>query len=107
MPLSITAFSADALHEQGILNIKGITERTPGLTMGQFNPGQPQIYIRGLGTNVRGAAEDPGVIVFVDEVYIGRARAPTSTCSTWNASRCCAALRARCSGGTSSAVPSA
>ncbi len=74
VPLSVTAFSADSLREQGIDSIKGITERVPGLTMGQFNPGQPQIYIRGVGTNVRGAAEDPGVIVFVDEVYIGRAQ---------------------------------
>lgn len=74
VPLSVTAFTADSLREQGIDSIKGITERVPGLTMGQFNPGQPQIYIRGVGTNVHGAAEDPGVIVFVDEVYIGRAQ---------------------------------
>ena len=74
VPLSVTAFTADALRQQGIVNVKDISERTPGLTMGQFNPGQPQIYIRGLGTNARGAGEDPGVIVFVDEVYIGRAQ---------------------------------
>jgi iron complex outermembrane receptor protein len=74
VPLAVTAFSAAALHDQGIDSIKDITERVPGLTMGQFNAGQPQIYIRGVGTNVRGAAEDPGVIVFVDEVYIARAQ---------------------------------
>jgi len=32
VPLAVTAFSADALRQQGIDNIKDITERTPGLT---------------------------------------------------------------------------
>ena len=74
VPLAITAFSADELQRQGIDNIKSLTERVPGLTMGQLNPGQPQIYIRGVGSNVRGAAEDPGVIMYIDEVPIGRAQ---------------------------------
>jgi iron complex outermembrane receptor protein len=74
VPLAVTAFSADELQKQGIDNIKSLTERVPGLTMGQFNPGQPQVYIRGVGSNVRGAAEDPGVIMYIDEVPIGRAQ---------------------------------
>jgi len=74
VPIAVTAFSAVELQQQGIDNIKTLTERVPGLTMGQFNPGQPQVYIRGIGTNVRGAAEDPGVIMYIDEVPIGRAQ---------------------------------
>ena len=71
--LAITAFSGEDLREQGIFDIKGITERTPGFSMGEFNPGQTQLYIRGIGSNEDGAAGDQSVVVFIDEVYIGRA----------------------------------
>ena len=72
VPLAVTAFSGDAMREMGILDIKGITERTPGFTMGTFNPGQTQLFIRGIGSNEDGAGGDQSVIVFIDEVYIGR-----------------------------------
>ncbi|MDH3643425.1 MAG: TonB-dependent receptor [Gammaproteobacteria bacterium] len=72
VPVAVTAFSGDDLEEMGIVDIKGITERTPGFTMGVFNPGQPQFYIRGIGSNEDGAGGDQSVIIFVDEVYIGR-----------------------------------
>ena len=72
VPLSITAFSGEELEAQGITDLKGITERTPGFSMGEFNPGQTQLYIRGIGSNEDGAGGDQSVVVFVDEVYIGR-----------------------------------
>ena len=72
VPIAVTAFTGDELDQQGIVDIKGITERTPGFTMGVFNPGQPQFYIRGIGSNEDGAGGDQSVIVFIDEVYIGR-----------------------------------
>ena len=70
--VAVTAFTGEEMDAQGIVDIKGITERTPGFTMGTFNPGQPQFYIRGIGSNEDGAGGDQSVIVFVDEVYIGR-----------------------------------
>ena len=72
VPIAVTAFTGEDLDAMGIVDIKGITERTPGFTMGVFNPGQPQFYIRGIGSNEDGAGGDQSVIVFVDEVYIGR-----------------------------------
>ena len=72
VPVAITAFTGEEMDAQGIVDIKGITERTPGFTMGVFNPGQPQFYIRGIGSNEDGAGGDQSVIVFIDEVYIGR-----------------------------------
>ena len=70
--VAVTAFTGEDLDAQGIVDIKGITERTPGFTMGVFNPGQPQFYIRGIGSNEDGAGGDQSVIIFIDEVYIGR-----------------------------------
>ncbi|MFK8021530.1 MAG: TonB-dependent receptor [Pseudomonadales bacterium] len=72
IPLAVTAFSGEELGNMGITDIKGVTERTPGFTMGSFNAGQPQLYIRGIGSNEDSPAGDQSVIVFVDEVYIGR-----------------------------------
>jgi iron complex outermembrane receptor protein len=72
VPLAVTAFSGEMLQQQGIVDIKGISERTPGFTMGMLNPGQPQMYIRGIGSNEDGAGGDQSVIAFIDEVYIGR-----------------------------------
>lgn len=72
VPVAVTAFTGEEMDAQGIVDIKGITERTPGFTMGVFNPGQPQLYIRGIGSNEDGAGGDQSVIVFIDEVYIGR-----------------------------------
>jgi iron complex outermembrane receptor protein len=51
----------------------GIAERTPGFSMGSFNKGQPQLFIRGIGSNDDGAGSDVSVVAFIDEVYIGRA----------------------------------
>lgn len=73
VPLAVTAFTGEAMEAQGIVDLKGLTERTPGFSMGSFNPGQPQLYIRGIGSNEDGAGGDQSVIVFIDEVYIGRA----------------------------------
>ena len=70
--VAVTAFSGEEMDAQGIVDLKGITERTPGFTMGTFNPGQPQFYIRGIGSNEDGAGGDQSVIIFIDEVYIGR-----------------------------------
>ncbi len=70
--VAVTAFTGEEMDAQGSVDIKGITERTPGFTMGVFNPGQPQFYIRGIGSNEDGAGGDQSVIVFIDEVYIGR-----------------------------------
>jgi len=72
VPVAVTSFTGEEMDAQGIVDIKGITERTPGFTMGVFNPGQPQFYIRGIGSNEDGAGGDQSVIVFIDEVYIGR-----------------------------------
>jgi iron complex outermembrane recepter protein len=72
VPLAVTAITGDELDRMGVTDIKGITERTPGFTMGSFNAGQPQLYIRGIGSNSDSPAADQSVIVFIDEVYIGR-----------------------------------
>ena len=73
VPISITALTGDDMREADIFSLDGIAERTPGFSMGSFNKGQPQMFIRGIGSNDDGAGSDVSVVSFIDEVYIGRA----------------------------------
>jgi iron complex outermembrane receptor protein len=75
VPISVTVFSAEDMREANIRILSDIATRTPGFAMGVFNFGQPQLYIRGIGSNADGAGSDSSVVTFLDEVYIGRATA--------------------------------
>jgi iron complex outermembrane receptor protein len=72
VPIAVTAFGGDQIATGNIAQLTDIALRTPGVTMSQFNIGEPQIYIRGIGNSNDSAGGDPAVGVFVDEVYIGR-----------------------------------
>lgn len=73
VPVAISAFSEAALEKIGAVGIEDIAGRTPNFVMSRFNIGEPQFYIRGVGTNADSAAGDATVGVFMDEVYVGRA----------------------------------
>ncbi len=72
VPLSLTAFSGDALKRSNVENIKDLAARTPSLTVDTFSPGQPRYFIRGIGGAASSSARDAAVGIFVDEVYMGR-----------------------------------
>ena len=73
VPIAVTALDEATLDNAGVTDFFGIAHRTPGLAIGEFNVGQPQYYIRGVGSNDDGAGGDSSVVVFIDDVYIGRA----------------------------------
>ncbi len=72
VPIAVSAFSEEALRTQGIDSLTEVATRTPGFSMGTFNVAQPQLFIRGIGSNDDGAGADSSVVVFIDEVYVGR-----------------------------------
>lgn len=72
VPIAITAIGAEELHAADISDLNAISLRTPGFSMGTFTPAQPQLFIRGVGSNADGASEDQSVVVFLDGVYLGR-----------------------------------
>jgi len=73
VPLAVTAFGENDLEAIKAVDVSDIAVRTPNFTATQFNLGEPQYYIRGVGSTSDSAASDPTVPVFIDEVYIGRA----------------------------------
>ncbi len=75
VPIAITAFNAEALERTAATGIQDVAGKAPGVTLTQFNIGEPQIFIRGVGTTSDSAASDPSIGVSIDEVSIGRAGA--------------------------------
>jgi iron complex outermembrane receptor protein len=75
VPIAITAFNAETLERTAATGISDIASKAPGVTLTQFNIGEPQLYIRGVGTTSDSAASDPSIGVSIDEVSIGRAGA--------------------------------
>ncbi len=72
VPIAITAIGSEELRTADISDLNAISVRTPGFSMGTFTPAQPQLFIRGVGSNADGAAEDQSVVLFLDGVYVGR-----------------------------------
>lgn len=73
VPIAVTAMSANMIREAGISDVKDVALRTPNFSMGEFNPTQPQLYIRGIGSNGDGAGGgEQSVAMFVDGVYVPR-----------------------------------
>ncbi len=77
VPASVTAFSAANIEKNRITDVRAIADRTPNFTVGQQGPASPSLAIRGIGSSDREAGSDRSVVLFVDEVYIGRAGAST------------------------------
>ena len=76
-PIAISAFSAEALEERQIQTTQDLERITPSLQMkpaGQLsgNSAASVVFIRGVGQLDPTAAVDPGVGIYIDEVYVGR-----------------------------------
>ncbi len=72
VPISVTAIGEQSIQEGRITSIQDVSLETPNFTMTQFNIGEPQYYIRGIGNSLDSAGSDPAVATFIDEVYVGR-----------------------------------
>lgn len=77
-PIAISAFSAQVLEQRQILQTQDLERITPSLQFkpaGQLsgNSASSVVFIRGVGQVDPTAAVDPGVGVYLDEVYLGRA----------------------------------
>jgi iron complex outermembrane receptor protein len=77
VPISISAFGRDTIQQWDLSDVYRIEALTPGLGASSFSLGQPQLYIRGIGSNEDGAGGDPSVSVYLDGVYIARPSANT------------------------------
>jgi outer membrane receptor protein involved in Fe transport len=77
VPISVSAFTAEALQERAVSDISQITNLTPNVTLDASTPfsGSTSVLaasIRGIGQNDFAFNFDPGVGVYLDGVYLAR-----------------------------------
>ena len=74
-PISITAFSASALEEANMVDLRDIGKYTPGMSFTSYGMGSNEagaIFLRGIGQSDHMVTTDPGVGLYIDGVYVGR-----------------------------------
>jgi len=73
VPISIAAFTNDALEKMGVHDIKGLASKVPNLVVNEFtgNSTTIRMFIRGVGQNDVQVTQDPSVALYMDGVYIG------------------------------------
>ena len=77
VPVSVSAVSAAELERQGITNTVDLDEIVPNLQFTSYgtltgNNSAAQVFIRGIGQTDATPAVDPGVGIYIDDVYMGR-----------------------------------
>ncbi|MCF6215450.1 MAG: TonB-dependent receptor [Emcibacter sp.] len=72
VPVAVTVIKPPFIREARIHDIEDVGTRVPGLTVSSFSIGQPTIHMRGVGSNDDGAALDNSIVMFIDDVYVGR-----------------------------------
>ena len=76
-PVAITALSADALERQQVVGTTDLDKIAPNLQFHTYgtltgNNSAAQVFIRGIGQTDATPAVDPGVGIYIDDVYMGR-----------------------------------
>ncbi len=73
-PVSVSAFSGEALARAGVGDFLEIATRVPGFTMNSGNVTEPNIFMRGIGTDIQSAGASSAIGFFMDDVYLSRAQ---------------------------------
>lgn len=72
VPLSVTAYSGEALESAGYSDVASVASSTPNMEMESLGPLATFTYIRGIGTRRFDSGVDQSVGTFVDGLYRGR-----------------------------------
>ena len=77
-PVAVTALSAEALDRQQVISTTDLDKVAPNIQFHSYgtltgNNSAAQVFIRGIGQSDATPAVDPGVGVYIDDVYMGRA----------------------------------
>ncbi|MFN7176038.1 MAG: TonB-dependent receptor [Thermaurantiacus sp.] len=77
VPISITAFTAEGLEARGVTAVGDALDYAPNVsrTAGPSGGNFGGFFIRGVGQLDNSVAVDPGVGVYIDEIYIARTQA--------------------------------
>ncbi|MGB0920753.1 MAG: TonB-dependent receptor [Alphaproteobacteria bacterium] len=71
VPIAITALGQEELDRREITGVADLQSQTPGLVYAHVT-GMAQITMRGVGTDLYSVAAEPGVAIYMDDMYIAR-----------------------------------
>lgn len=74
VPVAVTALTSETLENLQASDIGDLEGAVPNLTLHEGDANNAVIYLRGVGQVDSLAFADPGVGVYVDDVYLGRAQ---------------------------------
>ncbi|QGZ93822.1 TonB-dependent receptor [Terricaulis silvestris] len=69
-PIAVSAFSGEALAEQGTVNVEGLAEITPSLHIYAEQINNEEYIIRGIGRSNEDLTTDSGVAVNINDIYV-------------------------------------
>lgn len=75
-PIAITAFSAAELERSGTTNVLDLNTRVPNVFIGGgggAGRAAGSFFIRGIGVDAETLAKEPGVGLYIDDIYYGKA----------------------------------
>ncbi|WP_372861301.1 TonB-dependent receptor [Spongiibacter sp.] len=73
VPISVTAVDGQFMQDAAIGDLQELSVFVPNVRMDDNDPGSPQIFIRGFGTNTFNPSFESSVGLVQDEVFFGRA----------------------------------
>lgn len=71
-PIAVSAFGADQIKEERINGLEDISSRVPGFQMNMYNSAEPELFMRGIGSDIESAGAGAAIGMYVDGVYIAR-----------------------------------
>ena len=76
-PVAVTAVTAEAMDRRMITSTTDLARITPNLQFTAYSPlsgnnSAAQVFIRGIGQSDASGGVDPGVGLYIDDVYMGR-----------------------------------
>ncbi len=74
VPVAVSSFSPDDLKAQQVANIGDLQSLVPNLSVHSGDANNAVVYIRGIGQIDSIAFFEPGVGIYLDDVYLGRAQ---------------------------------
>ncbi|MGH7805342.1 MAG: TonB-dependent receptor [Candidatus Binatia bacterium] len=77
VPIAITAFTQDVIEQRDIATVADLQGSTPGFVYAHV-VGSAQPTLRGVGSDLYTVSGEPGVALYLDDIYLGRTFLPHS-----------------------------
>jgi len=71
VPLTVDVYNGKTLREQNINHLSDLAQYAPGVVYGRVG-NTPNIYVRGIGSDLLSVAADASTAIYADDVYLAR-----------------------------------